>query len=162
MVKNTRAGNYPLSLDNYFDNPFEDYEDKEFTQLPLREKVKVLHQLCEYRLEVRIGFEWENSEVQTLDPQHIYLPRWICKVLGTVPTFKSKKYNRSKSITGSKVTTSKHINFQFRCPFLSWTFLKSQLKLVASATNFKLFEDSALCFLTYDLPRFFSRNCTFS
>jgi hypothetical protein len=41
-----------LPSENYFDNPFEDYEDKEFTQLPLREKVKVLHQLCEYRLEV--------------------------------------------------------------------------------------------------------------
>ena len=44
--------NWQPCLENYFDNPFEDYEDKDFTQLPLREKVKVLHQLCEYRLEV--------------------------------------------------------------------------------------------------------------
>jgi hypothetical protein len=43
-------------LENYFDNPFEDYEDKDFTQLPLREKVKVLHQLCEYRLEVKTPY----------------------------------------------------------------------------------------------------------
>jgi hypothetical protein len=43
---------WQTAAENYFDNPFEDYEDKDFTQLPLREKVKVLHQLCEYRLEV--------------------------------------------------------------------------------------------------------------
>jgi len=34
-----------------FENPFLVYENKEFSQLSLRDKVIVLHQLCEYRLE---------------------------------------------------------------------------------------------------------------
>jgi hypothetical protein len=63
-----------LPPENYFDNPFEDYEDKEFTQLPLREKVKVLHQLCEYRLEVNYTpFQQCFRFTVYLDPDGIWI-----------------------------------------------------------------------------------------
>jgi hypothetical protein len=64
-----------LPSENYFDNPFEDYEDKEFTQLPLREKVKVLHQLCEYRLEVNHTLFSSVSDLHP-DPDWIWIKSW--------------------------------------------------------------------------------------
>ncbi len=67
-VKSSKNWQLCHPSENYFDNPFEDYEDKEFTQLPLREKVKVLHQLCEYRLEVS---HWRFSSVSDPDPDEI-------------------------------------------------------------------------------------------
>merc|ERR1712059_145359 len=33
-----------------FENPFEDNEDKVYTELNLKDRVEVLHQLCEFRL----------------------------------------------------------------------------------------------------------------